>query len=143
MVKWYTVRTRTRLGIYGQIYPFAFRSSRGRSPLELLQTKGYIWPYIPPVVLIRIQYIIQHSTLANKANLKVHRQQAAARCLSLRESSHSYLKLLQIILFNAIVKKLIQKIQNKLNFNQVTGVSCQVPTNSPTMHNRMLLLIFT
>ena len=56
MFKWYTVRIRTWLGIYGQIYPFAFRSSLGLCPLELLQPKGYIWPYIPRLVLIRIQY---------------------------------------------------------------------------------------
>ena len=36
----YTVRFRTQLGIYGQIYPFAFRSSLGLCPRELLQTKG-------------------------------------------------------------------------------------------------------
>ena len=56
LLKWYTVRIRTQLGIYGQIYPFAFRSSLGLRPRELLQAKGYIWPYIPPLVLIRIQY---------------------------------------------------------------------------------------
>ena len=38
------------------IYPFAFRSSLGLRHRELLQTKGYIWQYIPPLVLIRIQY---------------------------------------------------------------------------------------
>ena len=35
--------------------PFAFRSSLGLHPRELLQAKGYIWPYIPPLVLLRIQ----------------------------------------------------------------------------------------
>ena len=30
------------------------------SPRELLQAKAYIWPYIPPLVLIRIQYHQQH-----------------------------------------------------------------------------------
>ena len=59
LLKWYTVPIRTWLGIHGQIYPFAFRSSLGLSPRELLQTKGYIWPYIPPLILIRIQYITQ------------------------------------------------------------------------------------
>ena len=43
--------------IYGQWYPFAFKSSLGLCPWKLLQTKGYIWPYIPPLALIRIQYI--------------------------------------------------------------------------------------
>ena len=33
-----------------------FRSSLGLRPRELLQAKGYIWLYIPPLVLIRIQY---------------------------------------------------------------------------------------
>ena len=47
---------RTRLGIYGQIYPSAFRSSLGLRPRELLQAEGDIWPYIPPLVLIQIQY---------------------------------------------------------------------------------------
>ena len=41
--------------IYSQIYPFAFRSSLGLCPWELLQAMGYIWLYIPPLVLIRIQ----------------------------------------------------------------------------------------
>ena len=47
-----------QLGIYGQIYPFAFRSSLGLGSRKLLQAKGYIWPYIPPLVLIRIQYLL-------------------------------------------------------------------------------------
>ena len=61
-IKWYTVRIRTQLGIYGQIYPFAFRSSLGLCPWELLQAKGYIWPYIPPLVLIQIQYTLNNTT---------------------------------------------------------------------------------
>ena len=36
--------------MYGQIYPFAFRSFLGLRPRELLQEKGYIWPYIPTLV---------------------------------------------------------------------------------------------
>ena len=56
LFKWYTVRIRTRLGIYGKTHPFAFRSSLGLRPRTLLQAKGYIWPYITPLVLIRIQY---------------------------------------------------------------------------------------
>ena len=40
----YCICIRTRGGIYGQIYPFAWRISRGRSPRELLKAKGYIWP---------------------------------------------------------------------------------------------------
>ena len=56
MLKWYNVCIRTRVGIYGQIYPSAFRSSQGLRPWELLQAEGYIWRYIPPLVLIRIQY---------------------------------------------------------------------------------------
>ena len=32
---------------------FAWRSSRGRSPMELLKAKGYIWPNIPSRVLIQ------------------------------------------------------------------------------------------
>ena len=47
---------RTRGGIYGQIYPSAWRCSRGRSPRELLKAEGYIWPYIPSRVLIRTLY---------------------------------------------------------------------------------------
>ena len=39
-LKWYTVRMRTQLGIYSQIYPFALRSSLGLRPWELLQGKG-------------------------------------------------------------------------------------------------------
>ena len=54
--KWYTVLIRTQIRICGQIYSFAFRSSIGLCPRELLQVKGYIWPYIPPLVLLRIQY---------------------------------------------------------------------------------------
>ena len=50
LLKRYTVRIRTRGGMYSQIYPFTFGSS--------LRAKGYIWPYIPPLVLIRIQYTI-------------------------------------------------------------------------------------
>ena len=34
--------------------PEAFRSSLGLRPRELLQAEGYIWPYILPLVLIRI-----------------------------------------------------------------------------------------
>ena len=49
----YCIRIRTRGGIYGQIYHFAWRSSRGQSPTELLKTKGCIWPYILSRVLIR------------------------------------------------------------------------------------------
>ena len=33
-LKWYTVCIRIRLGIYGQIYPFTFRSSHGLCPRE-------------------------------------------------------------------------------------------------------------
>ena len=57
-----TVRIRPRLRIYGQIYPFAFKSSLGLRPRELLQTKGYILPYIPCLVQIRIQYTL-HNTV--------------------------------------------------------------------------------
>ena len=53
---WYCIRIRKRWGIYGHIEPFAWRSSRGRSPRELLNAKGYIWPYIPSQVLIRTLY---------------------------------------------------------------------------------------
>ena len=52
----YCIRIRTREGIYGQIYPLAWRSSRGQNPRELLKAKGYIWPYIPSWVLIRTLY---------------------------------------------------------------------------------------
>ena len=52
----YCFRTRTRLGIHGQIYPFTWRSSWGRSLREFLKAKGYIWPYIPSPVLIRTVY---------------------------------------------------------------------------------------
>ena len=40
----YCIRIRTRGGVYGQIYPFAWRSSREKSPRELLKAKRYIWP---------------------------------------------------------------------------------------------------
>ena len=63
--KWYTVRIRTWLGIYGKIYPFAFRSSLGLCPWELLQAKGYIWLYIPCLVLIRIQYATQYTVVCS------------------------------------------------------------------------------
>ena len=64
IVKWFTVRIRAQLGIYGQIYPFPFRSFLGLCPRELLQAKGFIWSYIPPLVLIRIQYnTAQYSTI--------------------------------------------------------------------------------
>ena len=59
MLKWFIVRIRTWLRINGQIYPFAFRRSLGQRPRELLQAKGYIWPYISRLVLIRIQYNVQ------------------------------------------------------------------------------------
>ena len=60
LLKWYTVCIRTWLGIYGQIYTFAFSSFLGLLPRELLHAKGYIWLYIPPLVLIRIQYCTVH-----------------------------------------------------------------------------------
>ena len=41
-VAMYCIRIRTRGGIYGQIYPFGFKSSLGLRPRELLQPKGYI-----------------------------------------------------------------------------------------------------
>ena len=53
---WYCIPIRLRGGIYSQIYPFSRRSSRGRSPRELLKAKGYIWMYIPSWVLIRTVY---------------------------------------------------------------------------------------
>ena len=58
------IRIRTRGGIYGQIYPFAWRSSRGRSQRELLKAKGYIWPYNPSWALIRTVYYFNN----HKAN---------------------------------------------------------------------------
>ena len=39
------------------------RSSLGLCPCKLLQAKGYIWPYIPPLVLIRIQFILTRVTI--------------------------------------------------------------------------------
>ena len=42
----YCIRIRTRGGLYGQLYPFAWRSSQGRSLGEFLKAKGYIWSYI-------------------------------------------------------------------------------------------------
>ena len=59
LFKWHTVRIRTRLGIYIQIYPVPFRSSLKLRPRELLQAKGNILPYIPPLVLIQIQNIMK------------------------------------------------------------------------------------
>ena len=47
---------KTRGGMYGQIYPFGWRSSPEQSLRELLKAKGYIWPYIPSWVLIRTVY---------------------------------------------------------------------------------------
>ena len=52
----YCIRIETRGGIYGQIYPFAFRSSRGQSQRDLLKAKGYIWQYSPSWVPIRTGY---------------------------------------------------------------------------------------
>ena len=52
----YCIHIRTRRGIHGQIYPFAWRSCGRRSPRELLKAKGHIWPYIPSGVLIRTVY---------------------------------------------------------------------------------------
>ena len=42
MIYWwqYCIRIRTRGGIYSQIYPFAWRSSRGQSLRELLKAMG-------------------------------------------------------------------------------------------------------
>ena len=56
LLKCYTVCIRTRLGISSQIYTFTFRSSLGLRPWQLLQAKGYIWPYIPRLVLTLVQY---------------------------------------------------------------------------------------
>ena len=39
-------------------------------PRELLQAKGYIWPYIPPLVLIRIQYTRWVWCKRQKVNIK-------------------------------------------------------------------------
>ena len=72
LLKWYTVRIRTRLGIYGQIYPFAFRGSLELRPRELLQAKGYIWPYIPPLFLIRIHTIFSLPKLSSMEERKYH-----------------------------------------------------------------------
>ena len=66
----YNVRIRTRLWIYGQIYPSAFRSSLRLHPRELLQTEGYIWPYNPPLVLIWIQSTIAFS-ITKKNNIEI------------------------------------------------------------------------
>ena len=52
------IRIRTRGEMYSQIYPSAWRSSRGRSPRELLKGEGYIWPYIPSRVLTRTLYFL-------------------------------------------------------------------------------------
>ena len=47
----YCIRIRKRQGKYSPIEPFAWRSSRGQSPRELMKAKGYIWPYILSRVL--------------------------------------------------------------------------------------------
>ena len=61
IIRVYCIRIRTRGGIYGQIYPSAWRSSQGWSPRELLKAEGYIWSYIPSRFLIRTLYhFIRH-----------------------------------------------------------------------------------
>ena len=42
---------------------FAIRSSLGLCPWELPQAKGYIWPCIPCLFLIRIQYTNSYNVL--------------------------------------------------------------------------------
>ena len=56
----YCIRIRTRGGMYGQIYPSAWTSSRGQSLRELLKAEGYIWPYILSRVLIRTLYHVNN-----------------------------------------------------------------------------------
>ena len=73
LLKLYNVRIRTQFGIYAQIYLFTFRISNGLRPWELLQNKEYIWPYIPPLVLIRIQYFIFSSFYNIKVVLCIQR----------------------------------------------------------------------
>ena len=48
----YCICIRTRRGIYGQIYPFAWKKFQR----EVLKAKGYIWLYIPSWVLIQTLY---------------------------------------------------------------------------------------
>ena len=64
-LKSYCIRIRTRGGIYGQMYPSAWRSSQGRSPRELLKAEGYAWPYIPSWDLIRTLYHTQQIPVCN------------------------------------------------------------------------------
>ena len=69
----YCIRIRTRRGIYGQIYPFPWRSSWGRSPRELLKAKVYIWVYILSWVLIWTVYHFSNGCQQKKLNKKVNR----------------------------------------------------------------------
>ena len=50
----YFIRIRTRQGIYGEIWP---------EPKGVPEGSGHISPYIPRLVLIRIQYNTEHNTL--------------------------------------------------------------------------------
>ena len=90
MLKLYNVRIMTWLGIYGQIYPSAFRSSPGLRPREFLQAERYIWPYFPPLVLIRIQYIVNLKVEANKKFLigfiKLRRNPLSKCCIVVTNS---------------------------------------------------------
>ena len=47
-----------------------FRNSLGLCPRELLQAKGYIWQYIPCLVLIRIQYVLYKKDSRNYIRLR-------------------------------------------------------------------------
>ena len=52
----YCIHIRMSRGKYGQIYFFAWRSSKGQSLKELLNANEFIWLYIPSWVLIRPVY---------------------------------------------------------------------------------------
>ena len=79
--------------IYGQLYPFAWRSSHGRSPRELLKVKGYIWPYILNRVLIRTVYHF-NSIKANNCLISIWQ----LFCILPRECTAKYTPCLEVLL---------------------------------------------
>ena len=64
------------LGIYGQIQALDLRSSLWLCSWELPQTKGYILPYIPCLVLIRIQHNVGQSFKVCRALLPLQWSQS-------------------------------------------------------------------
>ena len=117
MLTWYTVHIRTQLRIYGQIYPFVWRSSRGRSPRELLYMDAILliygqtgaWTLFHSVdcwqndvlfgcnsVVFKIKIKISHQNVASKCLIKIDYKNVSSKCLrnSLQYfSSKSFIKM--------------------------------------------------